>query len=90
MNRRNTVRFKVKLRFIELYGHLFEKLPLSYPLQTQKIARESVEGKEIIRLARAKIGYSPNYVDIDLLRSLMYFYKEKKHLIKNEQHNRKN
>ncbi len=70
-NNRNKLRHKLKLRFITLHKELFDKIPANSFNE-----HRSDTGKEIVELARKKIGFSPKYVNCDLFRSLMHTYKE--------------
>lgn len=67
-----TVRQRVKERVFELNKELFDSQPK--PIKHHNWLTE--EGREVIRIARAKIGYSCQTANSDIYFTLMKKYEE--------------
>ena len=89
MKRNNLARLKVQQKFIEVHNDLFQKLYDNEKLAKKMYPRSFLEEKKFIRPhisaiaveARAKIGYSKNTYDGDIVVPLFWKWKEKNNKI---------
>lgn len=80
MTNRTKVRLRIKIQFVILYRQLFfdfeKAVILNRGISLDCTPWTSKESQKILKLAREKIGYSPNYVDVDLWQSLYYLHNK--------------